>query len=119
VGALVYGRCQLLAALQLIFLLFRSSKMQSNTHTNRPSFLIVDTLNGLFDGFYFDKDLAVNALYYWKRIASHYCLEMDLLIVRIDNQDIENGIPDDKFIANAWQQVINGKRASNERANTI
>ena len=81
-------------------------KVQVKTNENKTAFLVVDTRNGLFDGFYINAVTADCAMQRWQNLANKYCLKMNLMIAEVSQEQINNGISDEKFMATAWHNNI-------------
>lgn len=72
---------------------------------------MIDTQNGLFDGFYFDVDLAKGALQHWESIYDKYPFRMNLMLAEVTQEQINDGIADDKFMATAWLKTLSEIRS--------
>ena len=85
--------------------------MQNDTGKAKMAYVLIDTHNGLFDGFYFDVDLAKGALQHWKNIEDKFPLRMNLMLAEVTQEQINDGIADDKFMATAWHKALFGNRS--------
>lgn len=85
--------------------------MKTLESKKKTAYVVIDTHNGLFDGFYFDIDLAKDALRHWKGIESRLPLRMNLMLAEVTQEQINDGIADDKFMATAWHKALYGNRS--------
>ncbi len=85
--------------------------MQTDTGKTKTAYVLIDTHNGLFDGFYFDVDLAKGALQHWQSFEDKYPVKMNLMLAEVTQEQINHGIADDKFMATAWHKAFYGNRS--------
>lgn len=85
--------------------------MQTDIGKRKLAYVVIDTLNGVFDGFYFDVDLAKGALQHWKSFEDKYPVKMNLMLAEVTQEEIKDGIADDKFMATAWHKAFYGNRS--------
>ena len=81
--------------------------MKTEESKTKTAYVVIDTHNGLFDGFYFDVDLAKDALQHWKSIEDKWPFRMNLMIAEVSQEQINDGIADEKFMATAWHKALN------------
>lgn len=93
--------------------------MQTDTGRTKLAYVVIDTHNGLFDGFYFDADRGRRALQHWGEFADKYCLRMNLMLAEVSQKQINDGISDEKFMPTAWHKALNEGGQTNESTNTI
>lgn len=79
--------------------------------SKKKAYVVIDTHNGLFDGFYFDVDGAKRALQHWKSIEDKYPFRMNLMLAEVTQEQINDGIADDKFMATAWHKTVSEIRS--------
>jgi len=86
--------------------------MRTEESKKKTAYVVIDTLNGVFDGFYFDIDLAKGALQHWKSFEDKYPVKMNLMLAEVTQEQINDGIADDKFMATAWHKAFYGNKSS-------
>jgi len=94
---------------------YRGLQMQTHRDKTKIAYVVIDTRNGLFDGFYFDAAAAKSALHNWEGIAERYCLEMNLMVAEVSQEQINEGIADEKFMPTALRDGITFTNVSVER----
>lgn len=93
--------------------------MKTDIGKRKLAYVVIDTHNGLFDGFYFDAALGRRALQHWGEFADKYCLKMNLMLAEVSQKEINDGISDENFLATAWHKALNESGQTNESTNTI
>ena len=74
------------------------------------AYIVIDTYNGLFDGVYFDIDIANMALAHMRAIVKKHDLRANLMIAQVSQEDIQEGISVLKFMPAAWARVFDGEK---------
>ena len=74
------------------------------------AYIVIDTYNGLFDGVYFDIDIANMALAHMRAIVEKHDLRANLMIAQVSREDIKDGISALKFMPDAWARVFDGRK---------